>query len=52
MTGDTLDDILASILTCIAHLNTWINSNMMKLNRNKTEFSVCVCGGGLNPNNT
>jgi hypothetical protein len=46
MTGDTLDDILASILTCIAHLNTWINSNMMKLNRNKTEFSVCVCGGG------
>jgi len=37
---DKWDDISSSIEACIADINTWMNSNMLKLNKDKTEFIV------------
>ena len=31
-----LDNISSSIEACIANTSTWMNSNMLKLNKNKT----------------
>jgi len=35
---DKWDDISSSIKACIADISTWINSNMLKLNKDKTKF--------------
>ena len=37
---DKWDDILYSFGTCIADIIIWMNSNVLKLNKDKTEFSV------------
>jgi len=37
---DKWDDISSSIEDCIADISTWMNSNMLKLNKDKTDFSV------------
>ena len=37
---DKWDDISSSIEACIADISTWMNSNMLKLNKDKTEFIV------------
>ena len=37
---DKWDDISSSIEACIADISTWMNSNMLKLNKDKIEFIV------------
>jgi len=37
---DKWDDISSSIEACIADISTWMNSHMLKLNKDKTEFIV------------
>ena len=37
---DKWDDISSSIEACIADISTWMNSNMLKFNKDKTEFIV------------
>jgi len=37
---DKLDDISSSIEACIEDISIWMNSNMLKLNKDKTEFIV------------
>jgi len=34
------DDISSSIETCIADKSTWMNSNMLKLDKDQTDFIV------------
>jgi len=37
------DDILSSIEGCIADIGTWMISNMLKLNKDKTELIIFSC---------
>ena len=37
---DKWDDISSSIEACIADISNWMNSNMLKLNKDKREFFV------------